>query len=99
MLETMCRKCGERYPLGQEHVCKKRAEARKDTPRRNGIVGRAPVAVEQEKLPTTAKADTRVPKADDGKPRKPLFDRNTYQREYMKGWRARQAAKKASNQP
>lgn len=81
MLETICRDCGERYPLGQEHRCKSAKKLER--------VAKAPKQAESD---DNSQPVTRSNAPKRGRPRI-HEDRKAYKALKAKEYRARKKAK------
>ena len=96
MLQFQCRKCGFQGPTLEGHRCVAAAPV---APTRLEVARAALAQVEERKevmpLPTKGPNALSEAPADSAKrpgPKKGGFDRAAYQREYMRGWRARKKA-------
>lgn len=95
MVETeKCNECGDRYPEGSAHTCSVRPVAVRDvrpaTAADRLAIARA--ALEAKEVPEISDAEI---DADTEKALTLLYRRREYMRNYMPGWRKRQAEKRA----
>jgi hypothetical protein len=83
MIYVQCKHCDVIYPANREHVCVQNSKpTRKPTTK--------PVTPTETKNQVSSQASEPSGRID--QPPKPGFDRKAYQRDYMRGYRARKKA-------